>query len=130
MELERGAAGIFRELHATVVPVSDMAAARRWYETVLGLTPEKVFGEFIAVYGTGGPTRLCLYVHGPDPEHADQGTFPNWRAHDIEATREYLVERSVECSEVSPGDQLSWFSFRDPDGNRLDVCEYGPAWLS
>jgi hypothetical protein len=22
-----------------------------------------------------------------------------------------------------------WFTFHDPDGNRLDVCEYGTEWL-
>jgi catechol 2,3-dioxygenase-like lactoylglutathione lyase family enzyme len=129
MEIETGAAGIFRELHAAVVPVRDLEAARGWYEKVLGLRVEKEVGGFLAVYGTGGPTRICLYVPEPGSEQHGQGTFPNWRARDIDATREYLVERGVDCSEVGRGDELSWFSFRDPDGNRHDVCEYTPAWL-
>ena len=39
------------------------------------------------------------------------------------------MERGVTCGEVSRGEELSWFSLRDPDGNRHDVCEYSPAWL-
>ena len=115
-----------------MVPVADMAAARRWYQEVLGLIPEKSLGGFMTVYGTGGPTRLCLYAPEPGeelPGYAQQGAFPNWRAGDIDATREYLVERGVQCSEIGRGEELSWFSFRDPDGNRFDVCEYGAAWL-
>lgn len=124
--------GLFRELHAAVVPVSDLAKARAWYEGVLGLEPRRVEGTFLAVYGTAGPTHLCLYVPAPGterPGYDDQGAFPNWRADDIEATRERLVEKGVPCTPIRGGGGVSFFTFRDPDGNRHDVCAFGPDWL-
>lgn len=124
--------GIFRELHAAIVPVSDFENARRWYEEVLELEPRKVLPGFLVVYGTGGPTHLCLYVPDPGkerPGYHDGGAFPNWRAEDIDATHRLLVERGVRCTEVRRGPGLAWFTFRDPDGNRYDVCEFGADWL-
>jgi catechol 2,3-dioxygenase-like lactoylglutathione lyase family enzyme len=129
----RGEAGIFREMHAVVVPVGDMERSRRFYEKILGLTPVKALpGHFMTVYGTGGPTHVCLYVPEPGterPGHEGRGSFPNFRCDDVETVRNHLLEHGVECSEIGEGGSLRWFRFADPDGNRLDVCEYGPDWL-
>ena len=125
--------GIFRELHAAIVPVSDLGAACAWYESVLGLEPRRVIEGVLAVYGTSGPTHLCLYVPEPGgekPGYADQGAFPNWRSDDVEMTRAHLLAHDVRCTDVVAGGTLSFFTFYDPDGNRHDVCEYGEAWLA
>ena len=127
------AAGIFRELHAAVLPVTDMARSRKFYEETLGLRPRKVGAEgILVVYGTGGPTNVCLYVAdavGDPVPPVIGGAFPSWRTDDIEATHALLDGRGVECSPISAGDALMFFVFRDPDGNRHDVCQYGPGWL-
>jgi catechol 2,3-dioxygenase-like lactoylglutathione lyase family enzyme len=125
--------GLFRELHAAVIPVSDMAESRRWYEEILGLEPKRVTPEgFLTVYATPGPTHICLYTCEPMGEKAGyegQGCFPNGRSDDIEATQAHLVQHDVECTEVQTGGPIRWFTFYDPDRNRHDVCEYGPDWL-
>jgi catechol 2,3-dioxygenase-like lactoylglutathione lyase family enzyme len=131
--IDPGPAGIFRELHAVIVPVRDLAASLAWYRETLGLEPRRVEEGFLAVLGTGGPTHVCLYV----PEDAEDGTgeapagsFPNFRTDDIDAAHAHLVGHGVRCTEVARGGPLAFFTFHDPDGNRIDVCEYGPAWLS
>lgn len=126
-------AGIFRELHAAIVPVSDFERARRWYEEVLELRPRKVLEGFLVVYDTGGPTHLCLYVPDVDkerPGYQDGGAFPNWRAEDIDETHRTLLERGVRCTPVQRGPGLAWFTFYDPDGNRYDVCAFGSDWMA
>jgi len=132
MSDETKPAGIFRELHAAVVPVSDMEVSRLFYEGVLGLTPARVVAGALTVYGTGGKTWLCLYEPDPGgdrPGYDGQGAFPNFRAEDIEVVHEQLLAREVPCTDIESGGSLRWFTFRDPDGNRIDVSEYGPDWL-
>ncbi len=130
--VERHGTGIFRELHAAIVPVSDLEAACAWYEDVLELVPRRVLDGVMAVYGTSGPTHLCLYVPEAgveEPGYPNQGAFPNWRADDLDVTRAHLIDRGVRCGEVVHGGVLRFLTFFDPDGNRHDVCEYGDAWL-
>jgi len=130
--LELGAAGIFQELHAAVVPVRDLEASGRWYRDVLGLVPRKEVPGLLVVFGTGGDTNLCLYVpiEGErTPGDPGVGSFPNWRARDVEAVHTWLLARGVRCTPVQAGGGMKWFTFHDPDGNRFDVCEYGSTWL-
>ena len=125
-------AGIFRELHAVVVPVTDLDASLAWYRETLGLEPRRVIDGALAVLGTGGPTNVCLYVPGPDGTKGTcpTGTFPNFRAEDIAATRARLVDHGVTCSEVLGGGGVEFFTCHDPDGNRIDVCAFGDDWLA
>jgi len=130
--LEMGPAGIFRELHAAVVPVRDLVASTRWYRDVLGLTPRKEVPGFLVVFGTGGPTNLSIYLPREgerEPGDAGTGSYPSWRARDAAAVHAWLLARGVECTPVQTGGGLKWFRFHDPDGNRFDVCEYGHSWL-
>ena len=128
-------AGIFMELHAAVIPVSDMARSRTFYEEVIGLTPRREGpNEALVVYFTTGPTHICLYdaaAYGDRPGYDRQGTFANFRTADIDATHEHLVQAGVQCTDIGRTAQpdMAWFSFRDPDGNRIDVCQYGEDWL-
>ena len=126
-ERDLGNAGIFRELHATVMPVRDLAKSLAWYRETLGLEPRRVVEGFLAVLGTGGPTNICLYV--PEDETHRDGSFPNFRSDDIEATRSHLESCGVRCTEISGGGGVAFFTFHDPDGNRIDVCEFGADWL-
>ena len=126
-------AGIFRELHATIVPVRDLARSLAWYRETLGLAPRRVEEGFLAVLGTGGPTHICLYVPevgAESPGDQATGSFPNFRTDDIDATHAHLTAHGVRCTEIGRGGPLSYFTFHDPDGNRIDVCEYGSDWLS
>ncbi len=46
--------------------------------------------------------------------------------------RRWLVERAAEVGELSqaPGQPVIWFCFRDPPGDRLEVCSFpGPGMM-
>ena len=128
-----GSAGIFQELHAAIIPVRDMKSSREWYEGVLGLEPVKVSETgMLTVYGTGGPSYVCIYVPAPGqekPGYLGGGSFPNFRAADIAKVHTHLTEHGVRCTPIDSGPDLSWFTLFDPDGNRIDCCQYGPGWL-
>ena len=122
--------GIFRELHAVVVPVPDLEQARAFYAGVLGLEVVREVPGAISVYGTGGETYVCLFLPTEASEGpAAGGAFPNFRCDDIEATRQHLVDRGVDCGPIDASPALSWFPSSDPFGNRFDVCAFGEDWL-
>lgn len=122
---------IFKELHAVVIPVSDPEASKTWYEEVLGLELVKEIKAMLYVFETGGPTRVCIYRPPPEekPGYQDGGAFANFRTEDAQATHALLQERGVKCTPLLQAPELTFFSCFDPDGNRIDVCEFGPDWL-
>ena len=84
--------------------------------------------QLVVVFGLGGTAHLCLY-QSPDDAGREGAAFPNFRASDLDVTRKELVARGVDCSEIQSMPQLRVMTIRDPDRNRIDVCEYGPSWL-
>jgi catechol 2,3-dioxygenase-like lactoylglutathione lyase family enzyme len=53
---------MFADRIATVmIPVTDLARAKRWYEEKLGLKPAEDMGEMGATYKLGGGTRAFMY---------------------------------------------------------------------
>jgi catechol 2,3-dioxygenase-like lactoylglutathione lyase family enzyme len=113
------------------IPVRDTAAARSFYEGILGLrvvedTP------FAMVVDAGG-TMLRLT---PVPEFNVQPfTIAGWHVPDLTATANALADLGVhllrydglEQSELGvwtapSGDQVAWFN--DPDGNTLSLTAF------
>ncbi|GAA4907378.1 glyoxalase/bleomycin resistance protein/dioxygenase superfamily protein [Actinomycetospora succinea] len=122
---------------ATVVPVSDMARSRAFYEETLGLAGEPVPGGG-TVLRAGGGTLLYLMS---DAGYAGQAGWPlaSFRTHDLPGTVADLRERGVvlESMDGEPpwrtdergiadfGDVLiAWF--RDPDGQVISVVQPTP----
>lgn len=53
---------MFADRKATVmIPVTDLARAKRWYEEKLGLKPTEDMGEMGAAYKLGGGTLAFMY---------------------------------------------------------------------
>lgn len=122
------------ELHvATVIPVSDMARSRAFYEQTLGLAGEAVPGGHVLHAGDGA--RLYLLENAG---YAGRAGWPlaSFRAEDLPATVADLARRGVtlEAMDDEPpwrtdergiadfGDTLiAWF--RDPDGQVLSVVQ-------
>lgn len=133
-QAETTSSGIFDEFHAVLVPVTDMARSRKFYEETLGLKPCKVHpkGKSPTIYPLGGTAHLCLYDPSDVMEpgrSSDGGAFPNFRSVDLERTHSELISKGVDCHSILQSPTLRWFSFHDPDGNRIDVCEYDESWL-
>ena len=114
-----------------MVPVTDMARARRFYEGALGLTPGETNAQGNVVYSTGGST-IALYAR--DAPTKAEHTVLSWEVRDIGKTVRDLGERGVVFEEYDlPGfktvdkvcvlgaEKAAWF--RDPDGNILCIHE-------
>jgi catechol 2,3-dioxygenase-like lactoylglutathione lyase family enzyme len=120
--------------HAAVmvfVPVSDVAAARRFYVGTLGFTVTDESPFALVVDANGTMMRLT-----PVPDFQPQPfTVVGWSVPDISATVEALASLGVTFTrydsmeqdssgiwEAPGGDRVA--SFTDPDGNTLSLTTF------
>ena len=120
-------AGVFRGLDTVVLRVRDIRRATEWYREKLGFA-EPYFdpGERLAVFDLGGTTSLTLWELKPGEvrdsrEHA--GTFPIFSVTDARETWAVLRERGVDVAPLVDGGGVTYFPFRDLDGNLLEACQ-------
>jgi catechol 2,3-dioxygenase-like lactoylglutathione lyase family enzyme len=116
-----------------VIPVSDLGAARAFYEDTLGLEGEPAPGG--RVLRAGGDTRLFL-LEGTD--YAGQAAWPlaSFQSDDLAATLDDLRARGVALEIMGAGDPfetdergiadlgeilIAWF--RDPDDQVIAVFQ-------
>lgn len=111
--------------------VKSLAAARPFYEDVLGLTPVASEGEDLVVYKSGN-THIIVYVS--DYAGTNQATAVTWDVgDDIDDLVAALRERGVRFEHydlpdttregdvhVSEGRRVAWF--KDPDGNIFNLA--------
>ena len=113
--------------------VSDFAAARAFYEGILGL--QFVSQDGLALVMRAGPILLRLAV--PPERVAAPFTVFGWRVDDIEAVVTALSVKGVAFERygffgdaqapngvwTAPGgDKVAWF--KDPDGNLLSLSQH------
>jgi len=113
------------------IPVSDLQAARRFYESTLGL---RVTDEtpFAVVVDANGTMLRLTEVSDLTPQPF---TIAGWQVPDIDVTIDALVGRGVTFRhfdslgqnakgiwETPGGDLLAWFA--DPDGNTLSLTSF------
>ena len=113
------------------IPVSDLAAARKFYEGTLGL--EAVREDMMGVmYECGGGTALL--VHPSAGAGTSEGTRAGWKVDELDAEMEDLRGKGVEFEEYdmpelkttdgvaeTVGMRSAWF--KDPDGNILAITQ-------
>jgi cold shock protein len=123
-------AGIFDALNMIVVRVRDLNSARSWYERVLELrvAEDNSSGQTVVLDLGRGP-NLCLWQIGPDESLAGTdvvGAFPNFRSGDVDGVHGKLEGLGVTVTPLKDSGGVKWFSFYDPDGNRIDVVQNRP----
>ena len=120
-----------RKTYSTI-PVTDLGAARRFYEETLGMQPEMVT-EGGVMYGSGG-TQFFVY---PGRTRAAGHTQMSWLVPDIKAEVAALKGKGVkfehydvpglemvdEIARSGPDVWTAWF--KDPDGNLLGLTQIG-----
>jgi catechol 2,3-dioxygenase-like lactoylglutathione lyase family enzyme len=120
---------LFKGLDTVVIRVRDLERARSWYERTLDLRASLIDEEErLAVLDLGGGPTLTLWEwgKGETPAAGPPVAFPVLLPqHEIETTRDMLAGRGVEVGPLQ-GEVggLRFFSFSDPDGNRLEVCRW------
>jgi len=121
--LLRGVEGIF-------IPVKDPAASAKWYEEKLGfrLLFEEPEATVMKISETA-PTVVCLVC---TPDHQPMrfpdndfgvGKYYNFLAENIEKLHLELIGRGVAVNPIGGEGNTRFFTFFDPDGNPLGVCQ-------
>jgi catechol 2,3-dioxygenase-like lactoylglutathione lyase family enzyme len=128
----------------TALYVDDMARARGFYETALGLAP-MFTDERLTAYPVGGRSALLVFLRGSTTEtvHLPGGTIPphdgtgplhcafSIAAADLPAweTRLAAAGIAIEGRTEWPRGSVSIY-FRDPDGHLLELATPGlwPVW--
>lgn len=122
-------AGIFDALNMVVMRVRDLKMARDWYERVLELHPTENSSGPTVVLDLGRGPNLCLWQLAEGETLANTQTassFPNFRTGDIDGIHSKLEGLGVSVTPLQGGEGSKWFSFYDPDGNRIDVMQNRP----
>lgn len=120
-------AGIFTRLDTVIVRVSNWETAFAWYQRTLGFVAGYVDRqEGLVILNVGGTTSLTLWQLKSGERLAAAGTassFPIFGTDDAQETHRLLDSRGASVDPVQEGGGVRFFTFRDPDGNRLEACE-------
>lgn len=108
------------EIGTVFVPVSDIAKARDWYCSLLGVPAdgEILFGHLYVLPMKGAGLVLDSKIYSADAVFRVPAFHFNTA--DIQAAHTQLQGAGSEVAEIRDG---QWFNFKDPDGNVLMVCE-------
>lgn len=111
---------MFLGLRTAIYPVADLAAAKRWYEQVLGAAP--YFDQPFYVGFSVGGFELGLL---PDGKPGLAGARPLWGVADAEAAYRRLIELGATGVEgvTDVGEGIKVAAVKDPFGNRLGIIE-------
>jgi catechol 2,3-dioxygenase-like lactoylglutathione lyase family enzyme len=118
----------------TAVAVADLATAREFYGTRLGLRVKEEWAEEMTTYECGGGSLLTVYL-SPDYAGSAGGTVGGWDVDDLEAEMSELESRGVrferydlpnmktdERGIFDAGEmRIAWF--KDPEGNTFAINE-------
>jgi catechol 2,3-dioxygenase-like lactoylglutathione lyase family enzyme len=117
--------------------VSDLAAAKRFYEQLLGLVPaeeEEQGVRYPCAHGTG----IFIYL-SPENAGSSTATIAGWFVDDLDRTMDDLASRGVVFEQYDqPGlktDERGVFDagrfraawIKDPDGNTMALTEVSGA---
>ncbi|MBZ4423064.1 VOC family protein [Myxococcus sp. RHSTA-1-4] len=111
---------LFKRVDTVFIPVRGLKDAIGWYTWALGFTLRWHAGNYAAL--NAGETAVTLYQ--PEGElRPFTGHAPlNFYASDIEAAHRRLKEAGAYVEDIQVMPDVSFFDFKDPDGNRLGVC--------
>lgn len=115
---------MFSRLDTVILRVRDLAAARAWYATTLDLhAVYEDAAQGLAVLGLHGGTSVTLWAHPAEDPIPASSTFPIFAVADSRAAHAQLGARGVAVEPVIEAEGVSFFRFRDLDGNPLEACE-------
>ncbi len=130
MEVRKMKQSLFKGVEAIFIPIKDPQLSAKWYEEILGfklLYREE--GAAVMKITEQSPTVICLVkakehqpCHFPD-NHFGVGKYVNFLSQNIEETYLFLVDHHVQVEALEGEGGTKFFTFYDPDGNPLGVCQ-------
>ena len=111
------------------VVAEDLAAQRRFYRDVLGLTELSARPDWIH-FDMGEGKLFELVRRDDEPQYDRQRYQVAYAVEAIQATRDQLLARGVQPISAIEGTAQAggrWCYFRDPEGNVFAIKESPPA---
>ena len=114
---------ISNRIGAIFLPVSDLEAARAWYCSLLEIDelPEIVAGHLCCLPMQDQGMNLILDSKIYKTHGAVSAPVFHFNTDDIHAAYERLRNIGVEF--LTGIENGHWFSFKDPDGNPIMICQ-------
>ncbi|WP_404452224.1 VOC family protein [Virgibacillus necropolis] len=121
---------ILKGMEGVLIPVKDPKISAEWYEEVLGFKPIDIEKEAIVMkIAEESQTVVCLVrtanhqpMKFPD-NNFEVGQYYNFIPKDLDETYRQLTEHGVKVNPIGGEGTFRYFSFYDPDGNPLGVCQ-------
>ena len=107
-----------------VLQVSDLNRSKAWY--IQNLDFKSMYEDeqiALVVLDTFGPTSLTLRATKEKISvHRTTASYPIFRTTSAALAHEKLKQKGIEVGELT-ADAVTYFNFRDPDGNMLEICQ-------
>jgi catechol 2,3-dioxygenase-like lactoylglutathione lyase family enzyme len=114
----------FLRLDTVILRVKDIKKASNWYQQKLGFRATYADdNEKLVVFDLQGTTSLTLWQLKEKEKLINSSTYPIFLADDIHSAHETLASQKVKTEAITENGGVRWFSFYDPDGNRLEICQ-------
>ncbi|WP_059172198.1 VOC family protein [Bacillus sp. FJAT-27445] len=124
------AKSLLKGMEGVFIPVKDPAASAKWYEEILGFSLLYIEAEAAVMrISEQAQTVVCLVKtenHQPmkfPDNNFGVGKYYNFIPEDIEETYKFLTEKNVKINPIGGEGSSRFFTFFDPDGNPLGVCQ-------
>jgi len=121
---------LLKGMEGVFIPVKNPTLSSKWYEDKLGFKLLYIEEEAAVMkISEGSQTVVCLVKcidHRPMkfPEnHFGVGKYYNFIPDNIEETHRMLMKKGVEAGPIEGDGNTRFFTFYDPDGNPLGVCQ-------
>jgi len=124
--------GLLKELQVVSYNVTDWKRAKKFYGETLGLPVAGFIGDEVGwiEFGEKDGTHLAINLwRGPEPvPPRNGGATVVFSVDDAYKAVKELRKRGVKCDEVEAiPNMVTFASFYDPEGNRLQVAGPPPA---
>lgn len=117
-------------MEGVFIPVKDPKLSAKWYEEILGFKVIYIEEEAAVMkIGEQSQTVVCLVKtlnHQPMrfPENNfGLGKYYNFIPTDIVEAHKLLLQKNVKVNPIAEEGTTKFFTFYDPDGNPLGVCQ-------
>jgi catechol-2,3-dioxygenase len=111
---------LFSKIDTVHISVSQLDQARMWYKEVLEL--EEIFhsGHYVVFKVGSGETPITIQ----QGEVRASSTKTILFSDALEETRLKLIDKEVEAGQILTDDGVTYFEFKDLDGNQFEVCHF------
>ncbi|MFJ6268317.1 VOC family protein [Lysinibacillus xylanilyticus] len=121
---------LLRGMEGVFIPVKDPELSANWYEDILGFKLIYIEEEAAVMkIAEQSQTVVCLVKtlnHQPmkfQKNNFGVGKYYNFIPQNIEETHRFLLEQNVKVNPIDGEGDTKYFTFYDPDGNPLGVCQ-------